>query len=98
MIELRALGDLRLRDSEDGREILSVLTRAKPPGVLVYLALSPTDVSHSRDKLLELLWPAREILSVLTRAKPPGVLVYLARQPQPRQACRIRAPRRDETL
>ena len=57
MIELRALGDLRLRDSEDGREILSVLTRAKPPGVLVYLALSPTDVSHSRDKLLELLWP-----------------------------------------
>ena len=57
MIELRALGDLRLRDSEDGREILSVLARAKPPGVLVYLALSPTDVSHSREKLLELLWP-----------------------------------------
>ena len=57
MIELRALGDLRLRDSEDGREILSVLARAKPPGVLVYLALSPTDISHSRDKLLELLWP-----------------------------------------
>ena len=57
MIELRALGDLRLRDSEDGREILSVLARAKPPGVLVYLALSPADVSHSRDKLLELLWP-----------------------------------------
>ena len=57
MIELRALGGLRLRDSADGREILSVLARTKPPGVLVYLALSPANVSHSRDKLLELLWP-----------------------------------------
>ncbi len=52
MIELRALGDLRLRDSADGREILSVLARAKPPGVLLYLALSPADASRGRYELL----------------------------------------------
>ena len=84
MIELRALGDLRLHDSEDGREILSVLARAKPPGVLVYLALSPTDVIHSRDKLLELLWPdsrtekgrnsLSQALHILRSGLGPGVL------------------------
>ena len=84
MIELRALGGLRLRDSADGREILSVLARAKPPAVLVYLALSPSDVSHSRDKVLELLWPdssakkARRSLSqalhILRGGLGPGVI------------------------
>ena len=57
MIELRALGGLRLRDSADGHEILSVLARTKPSGLLVYLALSPPNVSHGRDELFELLWP-----------------------------------------
>ncbi len=57
MIELRALGGLRLRDSADGHEILSVLARTKPSGLFLYLALSPPNVSHSRDKLLALLWP-----------------------------------------
>ena len=71
MIELRALGGLRLRDSADGREILSVLARSKPPGVLVYLALSPADASHGRDELLELLWPdsnAKKARSSLSQA------------------------------
>jgi DNA-binding SARP family transcriptional activator len=57
MVELRALGGLRLRDSADDHEILSVLARAKPSGLLVYLALSPPNVSHGRDELCELLWP-----------------------------------------
>ena len=57
MIELRALGGLGLRDSEDGREILSVLARVKPSGLLLYLALSPPNLGHSRDKLFALLWP-----------------------------------------
>ena len=57
MVELRALGGLRLSDSADGHDILSVLARAKPSGLLVYLALSPPDVSHGRDELCELLWP-----------------------------------------
>ena len=58
MIELRALGGLRLRESADGHKILSVLARAKPSGLLVYLALSPPNVRHGRDKLFALLWPA----------------------------------------
>ena len=57
MIELRALGGPRLRDTADGHEILSVLARTKPSGVLLYLALSPPNVSHSRAALFELLWP-----------------------------------------
>ena len=57
MIELRALGGLQLRDSADGHEILSVLARAKPSSLLVYLALSPPNVIHGRDALSELLWP-----------------------------------------
>ena len=57
MIELRALGGLRLRDSADGHEILSVLARTKPSGLLVYLALSPPKVIHGRDELFPLLWP-----------------------------------------
>ena len=45
MMELRALGGLRLRDSADGHEILSVLARAKPSGLLLYLALSPPNLA-----------------------------------------------------
>ncbi len=84
MIELRVLGGLRLRDSADGHEILSVLARSKPPGVLLYLALSPADASRGRDELLELLWPdssaekARNSLSqalhILRRGLGPGVI------------------------
>ena len=46
MVELRVLGGLQLRDSSDGHEILSVLARAKPCALLVYLALSRSNVSH----------------------------------------------------
>ena len=84
MIELRAFGGLRLRNSADGHEILSVLARAKPSGLLVYLALSPLDVSCSRDKLFALLWPgsntekARNSLSqalhTLRSGLGPGVI------------------------
>ncbi len=84
MIELRALGGLRLRDSADGHEILSVLARAKPSSLLVYLALSPPNVVHGRDKLFELLWPdsstkrARNSLNhalhVLRSGLGPGVI------------------------
>ena len=52
MIELRALGGPQLRDSADGHEILSVLVRAKPSSLLVYLALSPPNVMHGRDALM----------------------------------------------
>ncbi len=84
MIELRVLGGLRLRDSADGHEILSVLARGKPSGLLVYLALSPPDVGHSRDKVFDLLWPgsstekARNSLSqalhILRGGLGPGVI------------------------
>ena len=84
MVELCALGGLRLRDSADGHEILSVLARAKPSGLLLYLALSSPKVSHSRNKLFELLWPgssterARKSLNhalhVLRRGLGPGVI------------------------
>jgi len=84
MIELRALGGLRLGDSADGREILSVLARVKPPGLLLYLALSPPKLSHGRDKLFALLWPGsstekarnslNQALHILRRGLGPGVI------------------------
>ena len=84
MIELRALGGLRLRDSADGREILSVLARTKPSALLLYLVLSPPNGSHGRDKLLALLWPdsstekarnsLNQALHVLRRGLGPGVI------------------------
>ena len=84
MTELRALGGLRLRDSADGHKILSVLSRTKPPGLLVYLALSPPNLGHGRDKLLELLWPGsstekarnslNQTLHILRSALGPGVI------------------------
>ena len=84
MIELRALGGLGLRDSEDGREILSVLARVKPPALLLYLALSPPNLSHGRDKLFALLWPdsstekarnsLNQALHILRRGLGPGVI------------------------
>ena len=84
MIELRALGGLRLRDSADDHEILSILARAKPSGLLVYLALSPPNVSYGRDELCELLWPGsstekarnslNNALHVLRSGLGPGVI------------------------
>ena len=84
MIELHALGGLKLRDSADGREILSVLARAKPSGLLVYMALSRTNVVHSRDNLFELLWPdssaenarnsLNQVLHILRSGLGPGVI------------------------
>ena len=84
MIELRALGGLRLRDSTDGHEILSVLARTKPPGVLLLLALSPPNISYGRDKLLALLWPdsstekarnsLNQALHILRRGLGPSVI------------------------
>ena len=84
MIELRALGGLQLRDAAGGHEILSVLARGKPPSVLVYLALSPPNVSHVRDELLALLWPdsstekarnsLNQALHILRRGLGPGVI------------------------
>ena len=84
MIELRALGALRLRDSADGHEILSVLARAKPSSLLVYLVLSPANVIHNRDKLFALLWPDKgtkrarnslnQALHVLRGGLGPGVI------------------------
>jgi len=73
-----------LRDAADGHEILSVLARGKPSGLLVYLALSPPNVSHGRNKLLELFWPRsstekarkslNQALHVLRRGLGPGVI------------------------
>ncbi len=84
MIELRALGGLRLRDSADGHEVLSVLARAKPPSLLVYLALSPPNVIRGRDELFELLWPGsstekarnslNQVLHLLRTGLGPGVI------------------------
>ncbi len=84
MIELRALGGLRLRDSADGREILSVLARGKPSSLLLYLALSPPNVVHGRDKLFALLWPGsstekarnslNQALHILRGGLGPGVI------------------------
>ena len=84
MIELRVLGGLRLRDSADGHEILSVLARGKPSSLLVYLVLSPANVIHNRDKLFALLWSDKgtkrarnslnQALHVLRSGLGPGVI------------------------
>lgn len=56
MIEFRALGTLELKDSE-GRELRSILTRAKRLALLSYLVLGRPRGFHRRDTIVALLWP-----------------------------------------
>ncbi|HYN80713.1 MAG TPA: BTAD domain-containing putative transcriptional regulator [Gemmatimonadaceae bacterium] len=57
MIDLRVLGTLDLRDSENGRPILAILAQPKRMALLIYLALATPRGSHRRETLLLMFWP-----------------------------------------
>ncbi|HEX9105916.1 MAG TPA: BTAD domain-containing putative transcriptional regulator, partial [Longimicrobiales bacterium] len=59
MIELRVLGALDLRSNE-GAEILSVLSQPKRTALLCYLAFATPRGFHRKDKLLVLFWPEHD--------------------------------------
>src|SRR5437764_6836303 len=58
MIELRMLGEIRLRtDSPDGVEVAALLGQPKRLALLAYLASPAPGTWHRRDMLLALFWP-----------------------------------------
>jgi len=58
MIELRMLGEIRLRtDSPDGAEVGALLGQPKRLALLAYLASPAPGTWHRRDMLLALFWP-----------------------------------------
>lgn len=56
MIELKTLGCAEVR-RDDGTQVRSVTSRAKPLGLLVHLVLSVGDGPHRRESVYSLLWP-----------------------------------------
>src|SRR5271165_6834685 len=56
MIELRTLGQLRLK-SRDGTPLQGIVGREKRLALLVYLAVAEPPGPHRRDTLAALFWP-----------------------------------------
>lgn len=57
MLELRTLGALSLRFSDEGGEVRSVLARPKRVALLVYLTLRRPRGRQPRDRILSVFWP-----------------------------------------
>src|SRR5712671_2288203 len=86
MIELRVLGEIRLRDSSGG-DAESLLRQPKRLALLAYLAAPSPGSWHRRDMLLALFWPELDTAHARTSLRNS---LYVLRQCLGEQVLRTR--------